>query len=150
MQPHGQGRRRARQAHRLRVCVASHHQAGAVQYPLAMGAQDRGVDRGRAPEVGEHFVLQGAAKTLRLVARSRGEDFYRGEIAAAIARFAAAGFNRIYIHQIGPDQDGFFRFYERHILPRFARSADEEGSRWTTMTTPSTNTRSAARAAAHG
>lgn len=38
---------------------------------------------------------------------------------AGIARFAAAGFNRVYVHQIGPDQDGFFRFYEREILPRF-------------------------------
>lgn len=53
------------------------------------GFAEHFLPRGRAPEVGEHFVLPGAAKTLRLVARSKGEDFYRGEIAVAIARFAA-------------------------------------------------------------
>jgi hypothetical protein len=26
--------------------------------------------------------------------------------------------NHILIHQIGPDQEGFFRFYGPHILPR--------------------------------
>jgi gamma-glutamyltranspeptidase / glutathione hydrolase len=41
--------------------------------------------RGRAPEVGELFRLPGAARTLRLIAQSRGEAFYRGEVAAAIA-----------------------------------------------------------------
>ncbi len=68
---------------------------------------------------------------------------------AAIARFAAAGFSRVYVHQIGPDQEGFFRFYEREVLPCFTRSSDEEDPRWL-PTTPSMSTRSAARAAAHG
>ncbi len=44
--------------------------------------------RGRAPEVGERFVPAGAARTLKLIAQSRGEAFYRGEIAAAIAAHA--------------------------------------------------------------
>ena len=44
--------------------------------------------RGRAPEVGELFKLPAAARLLRLVAESKGEAFYRGEIAAAIARQA--------------------------------------------------------------
>ena len=43
---------------------------------------------GRAPHVGELFKLPDAAHTLRLIAQSRGEAFYRGEIAAAIARHA--------------------------------------------------------------
>jgi len=29
-----------------------------------------------------------------------------------------AGFTQVYVHQIGPDQEGFFRFYEREVLPR--------------------------------
>ena len=45
--------------------------------------------KGRVPHVGEHFVLQGAARTLKRIAESKGEDYYRGEIAAAIARCAA-------------------------------------------------------------
>jgi G6PDH family F420-dependent oxidoreductase len=42
---------------------------------------------------------------------------------AAIARFAAAGFTTVHVHQIGPDQQGFLRFYEREILPSFAAAA---------------------------
>src|SRR5215216_6511324 len=34
-----------------------------------------------------------------------------------IRRFEDAGYDHIYVHQIGPDQEGFFRFYEREILP---------------------------------
>ncbi|MPZ13140.1 MAG: TIGR03557 family F420-dependent LLM class oxidoreductase [Chloroflexi bacterium] len=41
--------------------------------------------------------------------------------AAAIDEFAKAGFDHVGIHQIGPDQEGFFRFCEREILPRFHR-----------------------------
>ena len=29
-----------------------------------------------------------------------------------------AGFDHVYVHQIGPDQDTFFRFYESEILPK--------------------------------
>ena len=46
--------------------------------------------RGRAPEVGERFALPEAARTLRLIAESKGEAFYRGEIAQAVAAHAAA------------------------------------------------------------
>ncbi|WP_399686056.1 gamma-glutamyltransferase family protein [Xenophilus sp.] len=45
---------------------------------------------GRAPEVGELFRFPAAARALRAIGETRGEAFYRGEIAAAIAKFAAA------------------------------------------------------------
>jgi gamma-glutamyltranspeptidase/glutathione hydrolase len=45
---------------------------------------------GRAPHVGERFAMPEAARTLRLIAQTRGEAFYRGEIAAAIAAHAKA------------------------------------------------------------
>jgi G6PDH family F420-dependent oxidoreductase len=35
----------------------------------------------------------------------------------AIRRFEDAGYDHVYVHQVGPDQDGFFRFYEERILP---------------------------------
>lgn len=35
-----------------------------------------------------------------------------------IKRFADAGYTHVYVHQVGPDQEGFFRFYQREILPR--------------------------------
>jgi gamma-glutamyltranspeptidase / glutathione hydrolase len=43
---------------------------------------------GRAPRVGELFRFEAAARTLRLIAETRGEAFYRGEIAQALARHA--------------------------------------------------------------
>ncbi|MBL8328463.1 MAG: gamma-glutamyltransferase family protein [Rubrivivax sp.] len=38
---------------------------------------------GRVPTVGERFTFADAARTLRLIAQTRGEAFYRGEVAAA-------------------------------------------------------------------
>jgi coenzyme F420-dependent glucose-6-phosphate dehydrogenase len=37
---------------------------------------------------------------------------------AGVKEFVDAGYDHVYIHQIGPDQDGFFRFYERDVLPK--------------------------------
>ena len=35
-----------------------------------------------------------------------------------ISKFRDAGYDHIYFHQIGPDQDTFFRFYTEQVLPR--------------------------------
>jgi gamma-glutamyltranspeptidase/glutathione hydrolase len=43
---------------------------------------------GRAPQVGELFVFKEAADSLKKIAASEGESFYRGELAAAIASHA--------------------------------------------------------------
>jgi G6PDH family F420-dependent oxidoreductase len=37
---------------------------------------------------------------------------------AAVGDYADAGFDEVALTQIGPDQDGFFRFYERELKPR--------------------------------
>jgi coenzyme F420-dependent glucose-6-phosphate dehydrogenase len=36
----------------------------------------------------------------------------------SINKFEEAGYDHVTVHQIGPDQDGFFRFYEEKILPK--------------------------------
>jgi G6PDH family F420-dependent oxidoreductase len=36
-----------------------------------------------------------------------------------IQKYVDAGYDHVYVHQVGPDQEGFFRFYEREILPKF-------------------------------
>jgi gamma-glutamyltranspeptidase/glutathione hydrolase len=46
--------------------------------------------RGRAPAVGEVFRFPDAARSLRLIAETRGEAFYRGEVAEAMVAFAKA------------------------------------------------------------
>ena len=35
----------------------------------------------------------------------------------AIAELVKAGFDHVYVHQVGPDQEGFMRFNEGEILP---------------------------------
>jgi len=39
--------------------------------------------------------------------------------AAKVREYADAGYDHVYVHQVGPDQEGFIRFYQREILPRF-------------------------------
>ncbi|TMC47303.1 MAG: hypothetical protein E6J26_11495 [Chloroflexi bacterium] len=36
-----------------------------------------------------------------------------------IQAYADAGFDHVYVHQIGPDQEAFFNFYQREVLPQF-------------------------------
>jgi len=59
---------------------------------------------GRAPEVGERFVLKDAAATLRRIAQTRGRDFYEGAtahklVAHAQAHEAALGLNDLRNYQ---------------------------------------------------
>ena len=46
--------------------------------------------RGRAPEPGERFVFSAAGATLRQIALTKGEAFYRGEIAEKLVAHASA------------------------------------------------------------
>jgi len=72
-----------------------------------------------------HF--QGAAKMLGedAVARTAvcGPDPQRH--VEAIQEYVKAGFDHVGVHQIGPDQEGFMRFYAREVLPKLtgARAA---------------------------
>jgi G6PDH family F420-dependent oxidoreductase len=38
----------------------------------------------------------------------------------AIQAYVDAGYDEVYVSQVGPDQEAFFRFYEREVLPHFA------------------------------
>lgn len=38
----------------------------------------------------------------------------------AIKEYAAAGYDHVYVHQVGPNHDGFFDFYQREVLPKLA------------------------------
>lgn len=40
--------------------------------------------------------------------------------AQAIGEYVDAGCDHVYVHQVGPDQEGFLDFYRREILPRFS------------------------------
>jgi G6PDH family F420-dependent oxidoreductase len=42
---------------------------------------------------------------------------------AGLRTCVEAGFDHVHVDQVGPDQEGFFRFYESEILPRLRREA---------------------------
>jgi len=45
-----------------------------------------------------------------------------GKHLAAIGEFADAGYDHVCMHQVGPDQEGFIRFYEREIIPEVTKA----------------------------
>ena len=80
----------AERGYAVPIVIQQKWAAAAPLLALQPGYADAFMPRGRAPQVGELFRLPGAARTLRLIAESRGAAYYRGEIAEAIARDARA------------------------------------------------------------
>jgi gamma-glutamyltranspeptidase/glutathione hydrolase len=79
---------------------------------------------GREPQVGERFTFAAAARSLRLIAQTQGEAFYRGEIAAAAEAHARAhggamtaadfaAYQPEWVEPIGRD----YRGYRLHEIP---------------------------------
>jgi coenzyme F420-dependent glucose-6-phosphate dehydrogenase len=46
-----------------------------------------------------------------------------------IRAFEEAGFDQVYLHQVGPDQEGFFEFAKRELLPVAGRTTAGAGSK---------------------
>jgi len=80
----------AQRGYAVPVVVQQKWAAAADLLAAEPGYAEAFMPRGRAPKVGELFRFEAAARTLRLIAASRGEAFYRGEIAQAAARHAQA------------------------------------------------------------
>ncbi len=101
---------------------------------------------GRAPHVGELFQFKEAARTLKLIAQSKGEAFYRGEIAEAAASHAKAhggvmtaadfaafepewvtpierGYRGYTLHEIPPNGQGIAALIALGILEKFDMAA---------------------------
>lgn len=47
---------------------------------------------------------------------------------AAIQEFVDAGFDHVYVHQVGPKQEAFIEAYARDVLPRFAETRGRAGA----------------------
>jgi G6PDH family F420-dependent oxidoreductase len=65
-----------------------------------------------------HFEQAATLVTEEMIAESMacGPDIDRH--VSAIEAYAKAGFDELYVNQIGPDQDAFFEAYQQHVLPR--------------------------------
>lgn len=44
-------------------------------------------------------------------------------IVAQVQQYLDAGFDHLYFHQVGPDQEGFFRFWKRELAPQLRQRA---------------------------
>jgi len=47
-----------------------------------------------------------------------------GQHLERIQKYADAGYDHVYIHQIGPDQDGFIDFMARDVMPRVGKATE--------------------------
>ena len=79
---------------------------------------------GRAPQVGELFQFPAAARALRAIGATRGEAFYTGEIAQAMAAFAQAHGGSLSLADLGAHRPEWvtpiarnYRGYTLHEIP---------------------------------
>ena len=79
---------------------------------------------GRAPEVGELFRFPAAARALKAIAASKGQAFYSGEIAEALARFSAQNGGALQVEDLAAYRPEWvtptaqdYRGYTLHEIP---------------------------------
>jgi gamma-glutamyltranspeptidase/glutathione hydrolase len=78
----------AEQGFHVSPVIAELWQRGAAELKNQPGFADAFMPGGRSPVAGELFRAPGHARSLRLIAETGGEAFYRGELAQRIAAFA--------------------------------------------------------------
>ena len=79
----------AERGYLLPVVVQQKWEAATPELKSLPGFAQSFLPWGRAPKVGELFKFPAAARGLRLIAQTKGQAFYGGEIAQALARFSA-------------------------------------------------------------
>jgi gamma-glutamyltranspeptidase/glutathione hydrolase len=82
--------RHARDGFLVSPIIASKWTLAVPLMPPGLGWAEHFMPRGRAPEVAERFASPDQARTLAKIAETRGEAFYRGELAQAMAKHANA------------------------------------------------------------
>ena len=80
----------AERGHSVGVIVASKWARQIDELQSWSGFAETFMPRGRAPHAGERIVFKEAANTLRLIAQTKGEAFYKGVLAEKFVAHAAA------------------------------------------------------------
>jgi len=75
-----------------------------------------------------HFAELAEMVTEEMLAQSVPCGPDAGKVLAQVRQYAEAGVDHIYLHQVGRDQEGFFRFAEQELLPQ-AREVLDGGTR---------------------
>src|SRR5216684_1094459 len=90
----------------------------------APGFADAFMPQGRAPAPGEQFAFPDQAKTLMRIAETRGEAFYRGELAEKIAAYATSCGGAMTVQDLARHQADWvepishpYRDFRLHELP---------------------------------
>jgi G6PDH family F420-dependent oxidoreductase len=103
----------------LAVCVADDREE-ALRVARAQWAAPAAIPARLLPKlrVAADFQSVAALVTEEQVAEKVVCGADPGEHVAKIEEYAAAGFDHVFVHQVGADQERFFRFYEDEVLPR--------------------------------
>ncbi|MEP6678322.1 MAG: gamma-glutamyltransferase family protein, partial [Betaproteobacteria bacterium] len=134
--------RHARDGYLVSPVIAEKWRNAAPLMPQGLGWQAHFLPRGRAPLPGERFASPDMARTLELIARTGGDAFYRGELAAATATHSSANggvhtvedfaahtvdwvtplaqrYRGVEVHEIPPNGQGIAALIALGILERF-------------------------------
>ncbi len=134
--------RYAREGYMVSPTVHRQWQAQVAEMLPQPGYREAFAPHGRAPLPGERFVCPGQANTLARIAASKGDDFYHGELAKAIATHArntgglidesdlaahqadwvepiSMTYRDVVLHEIGPNGQGIGALMALGMLEHF-------------------------------
>ncbi len=97
---------------------------GAQELKNQPGFADHFMRNGRAPVAGERFINLDAARTLTSIAETKGESFYRGQLAETMAQDAAKNGSALSVDDFGANQPDWcgtvsqqFDHFHLHEIP---------------------------------
>ena len=74
----------------------------------------------------EHFQQAASTVTPEMLAEKMPVGPDVGPYVDAVRELIDAGVDNVYIHQVGPDQEGFFRFFREELQPELAKLTQRE------------------------
>ncbi|MHB2022659.1 MAG: LLM class flavin-dependent oxidoreductase, partial [Mycobacteriales bacterium] len=101
----------------LKVCWAQQAEEGAVTAHLLWPTESLPGELNQILPTPAHFEQAATLVTREMVAESVPHGPEPAGYLRAIEQYRAAGFDELYLAQIGPQQEGFFDFAAKRLLP---------------------------------